>query len=160
LSEEEIEDEVRSREDIRMTKPASSFDEYFKQMQVAKESYEETANLLVMCATEVIFDIESVCKSASGYDVLIENLGKTPIKSWKIRVYQNPNTIKAFDKAVETNAFGTATIIITETDINGLTEVTQIEAFPVITRSNKDIICSQNVDSYGDANGAPITMAC
>jgi len=136
---------------------------FTKKMQT---STEETANVQVICATDVIFDIKSVCKTADGdFKVLIQNDGKEPITGWKLRAYEDVNTVKALDKTIPINAFGIDTITITKSELGigeegGLTEVTKIEAFPIITRSNKDIICSQNTDSYGDAGGSAITTAC
>jgi flagellin-like protein len=140
---------------------------FTKRMQTQTE---ETANVQIICSTDVVFGIKSVCYEDEAakctgaitpcYKVLIQNDGKEDITGWKIRVYQDANTVKAFDKPESVDAFGIVTVDVLTSDITGLISVRQIEAFPVITRSNKDIICSQNTDTYGDASGSVIDTAC
>lgn len=132
---------------------------FTKRMQ---EQTEETANVQVICATDVIFDIKSVCKvdGALTYKVLIQNDGKENLKDWKIRLYKDENTVDSnptitplptgSDKMLP--AFGVKQYEIT-TDLDS---VSKIEAFPLIEKGGKSITCSQNVDAYGDASGSPI----
>jgi flagellin-like protein len=132
---------------------------FTKRMQTQTE---ETANVQIICATDVVFSVKNVCKSGTNYNVLIQNDGKEPIKSWKVRVYKNANTVQPLDKAVSIAAFGIGTLTISESELtySAPKDVRQIEAFPVIERGGKEIVCSQNVNSYGDASGSVIDTAC
>lgn len=129
---------------------------FTKKMQ---EQTEETANIQMTCATDVVFDIKSVTKSGSDiYNILVSNDGKEPIKKWKIRFYENAATVKlsTTDPIVkEISAFGLDTI--TATPAAGLTGVRKVEVIPIISKGGKDVVCSQNIDSFGDTEGDLIT---
>lgn len=120
---------------------------FTKKMQ---EQTEETSGIQVTCATDVIFDIKSVCKVSAGeYKVIVSNDGKEKIWEWKFRLYKSDVDVtpgSATGTAAEIDPFGLKTIPITPT----VPLVKKIEAIPVIKMGGKLITCSQNIDSYGD----------
>lgn len=138
---------------------------FTKRMQTQTE---ETANIQVLCATDVIFDLKSVCATADSYKVVIQNDGQEDITAWIVRFYKSETEVEAIDTRKKTltdgddvSAFGVERLTFTGTSLpTGYAEnVKKIEVNPIITRSGKDIVCSQNVDSYGDVSGAKITVA-
>ena len=121
--------------------------EFTKRMQA---STEETSNLQIICATDVIFDIKSVTKSGDDYNILISNDGKEPIKKWKIRLYETASLVESQDSSTGIEAFGIKQITVNTT----LTGIRKVEAIPII---KENVVCAQNVASYGNTEGEFIT---
>ncbi|MDP2907385.1 MAG: hypothetical protein Q8O03_05585 [Nanoarchaeota archaeon] len=136
---------------------------FTKKMQ---EQTEQTANTQVICATDVIFSIESVCKCTSGYiyKVLIQNDGQQEIKSWKVRLYETSSTVDSSPVVAPTPqtlaAFGIQ--LYTFTPSITIAGVRKVEVFPVIEKGlSKEVTCSQNTDSFGDASSTDfIIVGC
>lgn len=137
---------------------------FTKKMQTQTE---ETANVQVICATDVVFDVKSVCYEDEAvkcdplttdcYKILIQNDGKESIKKWKIRIYEDETKVDPLDSSVGIPAFGLAQIPVKPTTV---TNVRKVEAIPIIQRAGADVVCSQNVDAFGDTSGEPIVTPC
>lgn len=145
---------------------------FTKKMQ---STTEQTANTQVLCATDVVFSIKSVCATADSYKVLIQNDGKEPINNWIVRFYQSDDKVRATDTrdpSININgtdysigAFGIQQLTFSGTSLpkdpaTGVSYaglVKKVEAIPVI-RSNPPIVCSQNVGSYGDSSSGGTAM--
>jgi len=141
---------------------------FTKKMQTQTE---QTANTQVLCATDVVFSIKSVCATTEGYKVLIQNDGKEAINNWIIRFYQSDDKVQAIDtrdvaiiggsgtSGAGIGAFGIAQLVFTgaslPTGYAGL--VKKMEAIPII-RSNPLIVCSQTVSAYGDSSSGGTVM--
>lgn len=131
---------------------------FTKKMQ---EQTEETADIQVKCATDVAFDIKSVCNtSKTDYKVLIENNGNQDIKKWIVRLYASDTDVESYscDTAAdcEIGKFGLKQVKAVTTKSG----IKKVEAIPIILSGNKDITCSQNVDSYGDVEGDYLAKNC
>jgi len=115
-------------------------------VETMQKSTEETANVKVMCATEVDFDIIGVCETATDgtYDVAIANNGAIDITKFTVRYYETEADVipKPF---AAVGAFG----IVSNPIITGQPAVTLVEAIAFITVDGEDLACSDNVDSYG-----------
>ena len=128
---------------------------FTKRMQTQTE---ETANIQVICATDVVFDIQSVCKDTESgdYKLLMSNDGKEDIVEWRIRLYQDEATVDSQTLDIPINQFSIGTLIITPGEV--IDEgVRKVEALPVISRAGKDIVYAQNIDTYGSTDGDYIT---
>lgn len=107
----------------------------------------------VRCATDVVFDIKSVCKSGSDYKISIQNNGKEGIAKWKVRFYQDESKVESTDSSTFINAFDISDIIVTPPTI---TEVRKIELIPIIRIAGTDVVCAQNIAVYSPLTGEPI----
>ncbi len=129
---------------------------FTKDMQ---KTTKETADIQVVCATDVDFDIKSVCyNEPNSYKILIQNDGTENIIKWKFRVFEDDTKAESVDSSTSVSAFGLGQITITTS--GGLDAVRKIEAIPIIQKSGSEVVCSQTVDSYGDSSGSNITTAC
>jgi len=135
---------------------------FTKKMQATTE---ETANIQVVCATDVVFDIKSVCATATSYKILIQNDGKESVTNWVIRFFRSENEVVSVDTRDLTGDFGVLAFGIKQLEITAPTtpvdykeKVTKVEVFPIIQKGGKDIVCSQNVDSYGESTGSAMTL--
>ncbi|MDP2908398.1 MAG: hypothetical protein Q8N77_01190 [Nanoarchaeota archaeon] len=131
---------------------------FTKRMQ---EQTEETANVQITCATDVVFDVKSACEdpvTGGTYKLTIANNGNKKIDKFQIRFYKAADDVKTVEYTFGGNgieAFG----IESESKTSGYLvadEVKQIEAIPVITVSNKLITCASNIDSFGNLEGSAI----
>ncbi len=138
---------------------------FTKKMQ---EQTEETANLQIICATDVVYGIKSVCATGTEYRILIQNDGKEPIKNWILRFYKSESLVQSKDtreitvpEGADIPEFGIKrlTIAMDSTPEDYRELVKKIEAIPIIVRAGQPIVCSQNVDSYGNTDGDPMTIA-
>ncbi|MBL7100474.1 MAG: hypothetical protein ISS23_00805 [Nanoarchaeota archaeon] len=125
------------------------------------EGTEETANVQIICATEVIFDLESVCVDTNDYKLLVSNDGARDIDSFIIRYYAGADTVEQQTHtftgglaqfAIESALSGGGDPTLTTTAGAGTTKidnVNKIEMIPVATIGGKSTTCASNVDSYG-----------
>lgn len=130
---------------------------FTRQMQ---EQTEETSNIQVTCATDVAFDVKSVCETAVDgvYKITIANNGNLNIDSFMVRYYESAGdaTQQSVPFSGGIPKFG---IESDETVTSGQTSVKMIEAIPVITVGGKSITCSSNIDSFGSLESSVIA-AC
>lgn len=112
---------------------------------------------LFMCAIDVVFNVESVCKSGNDYKVLIKNDGKKGIISWEVRLWQTAKKVERTYSSTPIKAGESAQITVTPENV---TEVRMVEAIPIIKIADKEITCAQTIESYGNLEGAPITEEC
>ncbi|MBU4502977.1 MAG: hypothetical protein KKA79_10365 [Nanoarchaeota archaeon] len=125
--------------------------DFTKRMQ---ESTEETSTTQITCATDVIFDVKSVCFDTDHYNVVISNDGKEDIEKWRFRIYESETTVDAPDPVtLQIKAFELKTVPVTGDGTHK-----KIEAIPIIQKGGKDIVCAQNIGSYGDVDGDAIAV--
>lgn len=122
-----------------------------------KNSKCQSVCLQDICDKEVKFIVKSVCKFESDYKIFISNDANVDIVGWKIRLYQTVEKEDGINSDEGIQAFGTRQITVTPQTV---TEVRKVEAFPLIRVADTDFICAQNIDSYGDFSGSPITEEC
>ena len=132
---------------------------------------EETAGVQTACATDVVFDIKSVCYDKTDktkYKILVQNDGKEPIIDWKVRLFASDDNVEALPKATfdfkkcRIGAFGISSLVVKSDNYDGddgttaKLPVKKIEIFPVIIKSGKEITCANNVASYGSTDSSGI----
>lgn len=125
-----------------------------------QEQTEETSSIQITCATDVVFDIKSACEAATDgeYKITIANNGNKKIDGFQIRFYKALDNVLTKNYDFDLNSDGIEAFgIESDTEASGYTgnkEVYQIEVIPKITVGSKSITCAQNIDSFGDVNGA------
>jgi flagellin-like protein len=134
---------------------------FTKRMQ---ESTEETSDVQITCATDVVFDVKSACedtgKGAGYYKLTIANNGNIDIAKFQVRLYESADavTTKEYDFST-TGGTGISKFGIESQSVDsglGAAPVKKIEAIPVISTNGKTITCAQNIDSFGDITGPGI----
>ena len=129
---------------------------FVKKMQ---ESTEETANIQVVCATDVVFNVKSACWGDDEYNVVISNDGKTDIIKWRFRIYYSDTNVTSSAEIIEPILkFGLQSIPIGDNNATMVQGAKKIEAIPIIKPSGTEITCAQNIDSYGDTTGSEISI--
>lgn len=119
----------------------------------------------IICATDVNFDIKSVCKSGTNeYTLLIGNDGKIDIERWIIRFYSSETDVGTKEGTSDVNVklekFRVGKLVVTApSEMNNPDKVNKIEAVPTIRVKGKELTCIQRIDSYGDEYGSVIS-AC
>lgn len=119
-----------------------------------QKTTEETSNIQVICATDVVFDIDNACEvDANTVRVVIKNDGARDIDSFKARLYRSGSDVST------ANVTGVSAFGIKSKDISKTGTIKLVELLPVITVGGKSITCSQNSPTYGDLDGVGLA-AC
>lgn len=133
---------------------------FVKKMQ---EGTEDTADVQITCATDVLFDIQNACETAVGgtYKLTIANNANKDISSFKIRFYESMDSVKTATYTFNDDGTAglTAFSIESESDVAsgfGVDKVKQIDAIPLINVNNKEVTCAQTIDTFGDVDGGII----
>lgn len=114
-----------------------------------QQSTETTTKIQLICAQDVNFAINSVCieddageKSAK---ITIDNKGNIRIEKFMVRLYKDANTVTT-GKVDSVEAFG-----LNQKDVHleDLDSVSKVELVPVIIVDEKEVTCSNTIQSYG-----------
>ena len=137
---------------------------FTKKMQ---ESTEETSDVQITCATDVIFDVKSACEDVGSgdgfYKVTIANNGNINIDKFQVRLYQSADAVTTKEYNFNATGIGITAFGIESQSIDsglGADSVKKIEAIPVITVEGKTITCAQNIDSFGDVTSDSAIADC
>lgn len=134
---------------------------FTKKMQ---EQTEETANVQVTCATDVVFDIKSACEDPATdgtYKLTIANNGNKKIDKFRIRFYKSADDVRTVESTFGGDGISAFGIESESKDSTyAADEVKQIEAIPVITVGGKQITCAQNIDTFGDVDNPLVISNC
>lgn len=129
---------------------------------------EETSGIQVTCATDVMFEVQKVCETATNgeYKILIANNGNKKIEKFTIRFYKSGSDVKSVPKEdfnsdgdTGLEAFG----IEAEDVASGYTgnkEVFQVDVIPIISIGGKDTTCAQNIGTFGDVDNTDPIDEC
>ena len=124
-----------------------------------QEQTEETSTQQITCAQDVMFDLQSVCRSGSDYTLTIANNGNKDILRFRVRFYEDVDTVNtgvAFSAGTITVPGLTAFDIDSDNVGGGSSAIKKVEIIPIIGIEGKEITCSSNVDSFGDLEGSAI----
>lgn len=139
---------------------------FTKNMQ---KSTEQASNTQLTCATDVIFDVKSVCGDASNVRITIANNGEKDIKSLTLRFYKDISTVASVQKiGVNITGFNIKTVEIPiastpELGAAGITQtsdIKKVEAIPTILINNAEVVCSSNIIPLGDVDSPTGFATC
>jgi flagellin-like protein len=115
-----------------------------------QDTTEETSNVQILCAQDVVFNIRNVCDSGTNQiKILVANDGVRKIDEFTVRSYRS-------DSDVEQDKMNFATLGIDSFNIDDDTitvdsePIKQIELIPSVTINNKKVTCSNNIRRFGN----------
>lgn len=123
--------------------------------KIQKET-EAGADISIICATQVNFDITDACIDGTDVKITVKNDASKTIDSFKVRLYKGGSEV---DTPSDLSSLGSFDISTYKSTPNTFTagEVKMVELFPTITSSGSSITCAENVDQFGnlDADSLP-----
>ena len=131
-----------------------------------QESTSSSANANMVCAQDVTLTIKNICKdSASGYKIIVSNDGRYDLVDYKVRFYKNENDITTLKRksggatitSLEVASISTAADVDGDGIADGDLEIgfdyqlQRVELIPTVTVGGKNVVCAQNLISFGEA---------
>lgn len=126
-----------------------------------QETTEESSNIQILCANDVIFSIRDACDSGTNQVKLtVANDGIKNIDKFIGRFSKSLSDVEQKDLDFSTDGNGITSFDIESTIVSVSSEpIKQVELIPVVTISGKSVTCSTNVRKFGDLESAGLA-AC
>lgn len=140
-----------------------------------QSSTEETTNIQLMCAQDVVFDITAACycETADRIKMTVKNDGSVDIANLTARVYKGATDVSTVTEYVDPdtgvadsnealNKYAIKTYGIDSSAFGSRDEVNQLDLIPVIVVEGipEPITCSNTINKYLDVNGIDKLAKC
>jgi len=126
-----------------------------------QEQTEESSNIQITCAQDVIFSIRDVCDSgANQVKLTISNDGNKDIDKFIGRFFRSGDDVDQKDIDFDSGGNGLGSFDIESDTISVTSEpIKNVELIPVVTIGGKETSCVNNIRKFGDIDSTGI-KAC
>ena len=124
-----------------------------------QKSTEKSAESNVVCAQDVILEINGACRqpdTTSVYNISISNNGRVDVSGLNIKLYKSNTEIDSAASSIGITKFDTETISVEAS--GGQQNIKMVEVIPTIALGGDSVTCASNVVSYGDLDGAAFAV--
>jgi len=121
-----------------------------------QETTEESSNIQIACAQDVIFSIRNACKSGTNQVRLtVSNDGSKDIDNFIGRFSRSIDDVEQIKLDFSTDGNGITSFDIESSTASVTSEPIKIvELIPVVTISGKSVTCSTNIRKFGSLDSS------
>lgn len=127
-----------------------------------QETTEESSNIQILCAQDVVFAVRDVCDSGTNQvKVTVSNDGIKNIDKFVGRFFRSESSVDQRELVFGSNGNGIKSFDIESDPGIAVTSepIKKVELIPIITIGGKSVTCSTNVRRFGDIDSAGLA-AC